>query len=204
VDQWFLNLFPRPEPYRFTPSGGGYQTLNFLPAIATMLLGLMAGELLRSERTPRQKLVTLLVAGSILLSAGMIAGWTVCPVVKRIWTPAWTLFSGGWAVWLLAAFYAVIDVAGWRRWAWPLVVVGMNSILFYLMAQLMHGWTWGMIKIHFGPLMKWGPVDRGLDWLFGPQGFNPVYLPIVESLAVLLAFWLICWWLYQKRLFVRI
>jgi predicted acyltransferase len=184
-DVWFLNLFPRPEPFRFNE--GGYQTLNFVPSMATMILGLMAGELLRGRRSPHAKLVTLVLAGAGCLALGWLAGQSVCPIVKRIWTPSWVLFSAGWTFLLLAGFYLVIDLRGYRRWALPLVVVGMNSIAMYCMAQLMKPWVRTSLKVHLGP-----------QWFAGTYG------PIVESAAVLLVLWLICLWLYRRGIFLRI
>jgi predicted acyltransferase len=203
-DLWFLNLFPREKPYALKPGDGGYPTLNFIPSMATMILGLMAGELLRSARSAKTKLVLLVLTGVVLMVGALIAGGTVCPIVKRIWTPSWALLSGAYVVWMLAAFYALVDLAGYRRWAFPLAVVGMNSIVIYLMGQLMKGWTWSMLKIHLGPLLTWGPIDRAIRAIFGPAGFNPIYVPIVQSASVLLVFWLICWWLYRQKIFVRI
>jgi predicted acyltransferase len=96
-DRWFLNLFPREEPFVF--NGGGYQTLSFVPTLATMILGLLAGGILRSPRTPWERLRWLVAAGV----AGIASGWLIgaiglCPVVKRIWTPSFTLWSGGWCL----------------------------------------------------------------------------------------------------------
>jgi predicted acyltransferase len=190
-DLWFLNLFPGEKPFALKPGGGGYATLNFLPSVATMILGVMAGELLRSARSARAKLLILVVAGAVLLALGLAADRAGCPIVKRIWTPSWVLYSGALVVWMLAALYAVIDVVGLRRWAWPLVVVGMNSIAMYMMAQLMKGWVWSMLGIHFGPL-------------FGPVSLDPAYMPILQSASVLLVLWLICVWMYRRKIFVRI
>jgi heparan-alpha-glucosaminide N-acetyltransferase len=201
-DRWFLNLFPRQKPFMY--ERGGYQTLNFVPSIATMIFGLMAGQLLRSPRKPRAKLAILVLAGVALLAAGLIVSWTGCPIVKRIWTPSWALVSGGCVVWILAAIYAVVDVAGYRRWTFPLVVVGMNPMVMYMMFQLLCGWTWHMLNVHFGGLARSAAVQSMLCFLLGPDGFDPVYLPIVRSLSVLLAFWLVCWWLYRQRIFVRL
>src|SRR5262249_48702635 len=133
-DRWFLELFPGGD--RFRVSAGGYQTLNFVPSMATMLLGLMAGELLRGPRTKEQKLGLLLAAGAVCLVLGLLAGEFACPIVKRIWTPSWVLYSAGWTFWMLAGFFLVIDVWGWKGWALPFVVVGMNSIAMYCLAQL--------------------------------------------------------------------
>src|SRR5207302_7822498 len=101
--------------------------------------GLMAGELLRGPKNGAAKLGWLAAAGLACLVLGQIAGWTVCPIVKRIWTPSFAVYSAGWVLWMLAAFYAVCDLKGWKRWAFPLTVVGMNSIAIYLMSQLLRG-----------------------------------------------------------------
>jgi len=201
-DGWFLNLFPRPEPFDFEP--GGYQTLNFIPSLATMIFGLMAGELLRSPRSGKGKLAALFLGGLVLLAAGLAAGWTVCPIVKRIWTPSWALYSGGWVVWMLAALYGVIDIAGFRRWTFLFVVVGMNSIAMYCMVCVARGWIWDQLRIHFGWILQSEPCASALRLTFGPGGFDPVYLPIVECLSALAVLWLICWWMYRRRIFIRV
>jgi heparan-alpha-glucosaminide N-acetyltransferase len=184
-DVWFLNLFPRPKPFEFEP--GGYQTLNFVPSMITMILGLMAGEMLRGPRSRRSKLGILIAAGLGCLALGYLAGMFVCPIVKRIWTPSWAVYSAGWTFLLLAAFYLLIDVAGWRRWAFVFVVVGMNSIAMYCMAQLMKGWVRVRLKMHLNPA-----------WFEGTYG------PIISAAAVLLVLWLVCLWMYRRKLFLRI
>ncbi len=187
-DSWFLPLFPPVKPDEpFLYNGGGYQTLNFIPSMGTMILGLMAGECLRSRRDGMRKFYVLVMAGAVCLALGWLTGLFVCPLVKRIWTPSWTLFSTGWTFWLLAGFYWLIDLRGWRLWAFPLVVVGMNSIVMYCMAQLLKGWVGETLKRHLGP------------WLFeGPMG------PAVQSALVLCVFWLVCLWMYRRKLFLRL
>ncbi len=191
-DRWFLNLFPRSKEWLF--NGGGYQTLNFIPSLATMIFGLLTGGLLRSPRTGRQKLAMLVVCGL----AGLLVGWGldaagVCPLVKRIWTPSWVFFSTGWTLLALAAFYGVVDLAGFRRWTFPLVVVGMNSIVMYVMAELMVDWLASRWQVHLGSeiFTFWGRID-------------PIYQPLVQSSLVLATMWLICYWLYRQKIFVRI
>lgn len=168
-------------------NGGGYQTLNFVPSLATMIFGLLAGQLLMGPRTAGEKLRLLVVAGAAALALGVLLGQTVCPIVKRIWTPSWAIYSAGWTCWMLAAFYAVIDMQGWRRWAWPLVIVGMNSIAVYMLAETLHPFIIETLRTHFG---------QGL--------FTGTYGPLTSSLAVLLFLWLTCWWLYRQRIFIRI
>jgi predicted acyltransferase len=184
-DVWFLNLFPRATPFRY--SEGGYQTLNFVPSMGTMILGLMAGEWLRRPISGERKFWGLMAAASVCLVLGLLAGWTVCPIIKRIWTPSWVLFSAGWTFGFLAAFYGIIDLGGYKRWAFPLLVVGMNSIAIYLMSQLMRGFVRQSLRTHLG---TW--------WTVGPFG------PPIELAAILGVFWLICWWMYRRGIFLKI
>jgi predicted acyltransferase len=186
-DRWFLNLFPRPDGKPFVRNPEGYQTLNFVPSIATMLFGVLAGEFLRSPRGGWAKVQGLAVSGALGIVAGSLLDGTVCPIVKRIWTPSWAVYSAGWACWALAVLYAVVDVLGYRRWAFPLVVVGLNSIAMYLMAQLMKPFVRSTLRTHLGP-----------------EPFRGTYGPVVESAAVLLVLWLICLWMYRRRIFLRI
>ncbi len=129
-DRWFLNLMPRAAA--FTHSNGGYQTLNFVPALATMIFGLMAGQLLHRDLAVTVKLKRLVLAGLAGLVLGQALALTgICPMVKRIWTPTWALFSGGWVILLLAVSVAVLDWRGWKRWAFPLIVAGLNPMALY-------------------------------------------------------------------------
>src|SRR5262249_10113399 len=184
-DVWFLNLFPRAQPFRFEP--GGYQTLNFVPSLATMLLGLMAGEMLRTPRRNVEKFAILVAAACVRLAAGWLMGQYVCPLVKRIWTPSWAVYSAGWTLAILACFFGIIEVVGWKRWAFPLVVVGMNSIAMYCMAQLLKPWIRDTLVTHLGK---------------GP--FTGTYGPIWQYTATLAVLWLICFWLYHRRIFIPI
>lgn len=188
-DRWFLNLFPRETP--FTHNGGGYSTLSFIPTLATMILGLLAGGLLRSERAAAAKVKWLCFAGVLGLVFGAAADWFgVCPLVKRIWTPSWVLFSGGWCFLFLAGFYVVVDLLGFKRSAFPLVVIGMNSIAAYCMAHLFERFVMKNLKTHLG---------QDFFKLFGPA-----YEPFWHGLAALLVLWLLLYWMYRKRIFLKI
>jgi heparan-alpha-glucosaminide N-acetyltransferase len=188
-DAWLLNLFPRQEPW--VANGGGYNTLNFVPSLATMIFGLLAGELLRSERPQQRKLAILLVCGAAALIFGLACHFGgVCPIVKKIWTPSFTLVSGGLCLLTLGLLYAVVDLAGWRRWAFPAVVVGMNSIAAYAMIHLIAHWTLENYLRHFGPEMF---------TIFGPP-----FEPLLQNLAVGAFIWLICFWMYRRELFLRL
>ena len=189
VDRGLLNLFPRREPFVY--DGGGYQTINFIPSLATMLFGLMAGELLRSRRSAQAKLKVLLLAGFVGLVVAQILDLSgICPLVKRIWTPSWAIFATGWCCLILAGLFALIDMANLRRWTFPLLVVGTNSIAIYCMRMLMPGWTSGTLRIHLG---------QDVFSLCGA-----VWAPTLQAVTVGLAFWMVCWWLYRKKIFLRI
>ena len=202
-DRWLLNKLPRSEPFEFNQ--GGYTTLNFIPSIFTMLLGVMAGQLLRGPRRPIVKFLLLVAGGVVCMALGATAGATVCPVVKRIWTPSWALCSGAYVLWLLAAFYLVCDVVRFKLWSWPLVVVGMNSIAVYVMFQSIRGWTAKMLTIHLGPDLMPALVKNWLDTTTGVDlGQDGPYAPVVQSVMVLLVFWLISVWMYRQKIFVRV
>ena len=127
VDQWFLNLFPRERPFAF--NGGGYLTLNFVPSLATMIFGLLAGGVLRAPAPGARRSGCWYVGrGRHRCSAWRIHMLGICPIVKRIWTPSWTLFSAGWVTLFLAGYYYVIDLRASVRWTYPFLVVGRTRL----------------------------------------------------------------------------
>jgi predicted acyltransferase len=188
-DNWFLNLFPR--EHRFTQNEGGYCTLSFIPTLATMILGLLAGNVLRSNRKPEARVKWLLLAGVIGIISGLAAGWLgICPIVKRIWTPSWTLFSGGICFVLLAGFYWLMDINHRKRWAFPLTVIGMNSIAAYCIAHLFPAFIGQNLATHLG------------ERIF--QIFGDAYEPLIRGSSILLILWLILFWMYRRKIFLRI
>jgi predicted acyltransferase len=226
IDREYLSRFPREtdewQGRTYWVNKGGYQTFNFIPSIATMLFGLMAGRLLRSDRSDMQKLKWLMLAGGICLVTGMAidtsiwpakipgCNWSFCPIVKRIWSPSWAVFSAGWTFWILGLLYWIIDVRRWKAWAFPLVVVGMNSIAMYCMAQLLKPWISKVLRIHLPNVdALLDPITVrffnlhtvSYDYLFS-ETF--AYAPVWESLARVFVLWLICLWLYKRKIFLRI
>jgi predicted acyltransferase len=188
-DIWFLNLFPRQAPFTF--NAGGYQTLNFVPSLATMIFGLLAGQQVRSDAPGATKCRRLLIAGLMGIVMGQVlAALGCCPIVKRIWTPTWAIFSGGLVTVLLAAFVAVMDLGGRQRWAFPLVVAGLNPITLYCLWQLAPGFIRETLQTHLG------------QQVFASLG--PTSVPMLERISVLVVLWLILLWMYRKRLFLRI
>jgi predicted acyltransferase len=131
------------------------------------------------------------VAGVALAAAGLLLQWLgIVPIVKRIWTSSYTLYSGGLVCLMLAGFYYIVDVKGWKRWAFPLLVIGANSILVYVMSGTLEH-----------------PVAAGLEWLVGEHAFalfGAPFEPVVRGAMVLLVFWLVLYVMYRRRWFVRI
>ena len=215
-DREWLNKPPRFEDgfrgKKFWANTGGYTTLNFIPSIATMIFGLMAGQLLIGPETEQRKCRLLFASGFILLVVGMLMdthiwpintgdwGWTISPTIKRMWTPTWVIFSTGWVLLMMGLFFLIFDVLKVKRLAFPLVVVGMNSIAFYLMASLIHGWIGRNLETHLAT------IDTAFSTSLIPIFFSEknIYAPINESLLILFTMWLIVFWMYRRKLFIRV
>ncbi len=191
--QWF---FLNTEPYK--PNSGGYTTLNFIPSIGTTLLGILCGQILiRIDLSKWSKLGILLTGAVICFGLGIATHEYVCPIVKRIWTPSWVLFSGGYVIGMLALFYFLFDILPLKLLAFPLVVVGMNSILIYMMGQTISGWMReSVVKVHLA-----GMIEN----VFGPKALDPQwYGPITLPSTVFLLYWLFLLWLYRQRIFLKL
>ncbi len=175
---------------------GNYVGLNAIPSAATMIFGVMAGQWVLTGRREDRTALILAAAGVLGILAGAAIGmrvWEgrdpVVPLVKRIWTPSFAVYSAGWTTLLLAGFYWLIDVIGFRRWAFPLVVVGMNSIAAYVIGGAFGGWFRSLSGV-------W------VAWLAGPLG--PVGFPIVQHVLFAAAAWGVLYWLYRRRVFFRL
>lgn len=189
-DKWFMNLFPRENPYLY--NSGGYVTLSFIPTLGTMILGLLAGNLLKSSRLQKEKLIRFIVIGITLIVFAVILHFSgINPIVKRIWTPAWTIFSGGICFLMLAFFYGVIDMAGKRNWSFFLMIVGVNSIAAYVIADGgMRSYISDALFTHLG---------QNFNELFGAS-----YAAFVSGSLILFIEWLILYWMYKRRIFIKI
>lgn len=189
-DQWFMNLFPRESPFLF--NSGGYSTLSFIPTLGTMVLGLLAGNVLNSSLTSKEKLKSFIITGIVLILIGALLHVSgINPVVKRIWTPAWTIFSGGICFLFLAFFYGLIDMSDRKVSAFALMVIGTNSIAAYVIADGgMRGLINDSLYIHLG---------QNFDQIFGSA-----YSTLVSGGLVLFFEWLILYWMYKKKIFIKI
>ena len=201
-DVW---LFNRPGflqwPLEFHHNSGGYCTLSFIPTLGTMLMGLLAGRVLISPRTHGHKLTWLAIAAAAGIALGLLLDATgACPLVKRIWTPSWTLYSGGLCCCFLAFFYTVADVWGLRRSLFVLKVIGMNSLAAYFMAHLWTSFINEALIRHFGALAdSWTS-----SMAFRQKELHPAYLNVIKGAAILAAEWLILLWMYRRKFFIKV
>ncbi len=188
-DRWFLNLFPRESEFLF--NGGGYSTLSFIPTLGTMLLGLIAGNWLRSDIGARNRWIRMASAAVLCMALGWgISNAGYCPSVKKIWTPTWTLWSGGICFAILLAFYSICDLAGWKSWTFPWVVIGANSIAAYVMDWTMKDWIQENLLKHFG---------QSIFQIAGAE-----VEPFLLGLTTLAILWMILFWMYRQRIFIKI
>ena len=187
-DTSFMNWFPREKPFEY--NGGGYSTLSFIPTLGTMIFGLLAGSWLLAGAN-QKSLGLLAFMGIVCLTIGYgLDRYGVCPNVKRIWTPTWTIFSAGWCFLLLAFFMLTTDLIGRSGWAFPLKVIGANSIVAYCGSHLIGGFVLSSFKTFFGAEIF--------------QKLGKDYEPLVSGFAILAVYWLVLWWMYAKKIFVRI
>jgi predicted acyltransferase len=188
-DTWFLNLFPRESPFLYNE--GGWSTLSFIPTLATMMLGMWSGAWLKTPRSQEEKFRGLAMSGVALTLAGLILQWVhLNPIIKRIWTSSYTLYSGGLILLILAGLYFITEIKGWRRWAFPLLVIGSNSIAIYVMSWTIEHFVSSALTRHFGtaPFLVLGPA----------------FEPVLRGIGVLIVFWLILYWMYRRKIFLRI
>jgi heparan-alpha-glucosaminide N-acetyltransferase len=165
---------------------GHYTTINFIGNAVTILFGCWAGMLAQSPRTHAARLRILAACAAGGFAAGL-ALQPFNPMVKRLWTPSFTFFSTGWVIAMLMAFYWVVEVKGWRKWTFPFVIFGMNSIFIYSFSQVLRGW-----------------LDRGLRVFTGNFAFLGPPGAIPQNLVVLGVMWYLCFWLYRRKIFFKI
>jgi predicted acyltransferase len=174
-------------------NGGGWVAINFIPTAAHTIWGVLAGRLMASSRPPRQKLRTLVIFGVTAVLLGYTLDWTdLDPIIKRICTASFVLASGGWALLTLALFYWVVDIAGSRRWVWFFAIVGMNPIFIYIFMETA-GSQW---LVDFSRAFISDALVR--------LGTTETLAHFINSVAVLAMAWGLCYWLYTKKIFIKI
>jgi predicted acyltransferase len=165
--------------------------LSTIPAAATTLFGILTGHWLRTERTRIEKVVGMFVAGAICVALGW-AWHPFFPINKALWTSSYVLFTAGLALQLLALCYYVIDIKGYRRWAWPFEVFGVNALALFvgtgLMVKLM-----GLLHVQ-----PWVFSRLFLSWA------SPINASLAYAIAFILLWLLLMWLLYRKRIYIKV
>jgi predicted acyltransferase len=167
--------------------------LSTIPAVATCLLGVFAGLLLKNQTVAgRRKVICLLSFGAASVALGWLWGIQF-PVIKKIWTSSYVLVVGGYSAILLGVFYQIVDVWKWRAWCQPFVWMGMNSITIYLTSNLLGGFR------KPGDRLVGGDIEAFLN-MHVAGGFGGLMISIT---GLLLAF-LFAWFLYKRKIFLRL
>lgn len=179
IDQ---QLIPGKLYYGFGDNEG---LISTLPAICTVLMGSLAGYWLRSERTGSRKAAGLTIAGLACVAVGYLWGF-VFPIIKIIWTSSYTLFSGGLCLMLLALFYWIIDVKGYRKWAFFFIVIGVNPITIYFLQRF----------VDFGGIAEF--------FLSGVAANAGLLAPLIIPVGILAIKWLLLWFLYRHKIFFKV
>ncbi|MCE5266325.1 MAG: DUF5009 domain-containing protein [Planctomycetaceae bacterium] len=175
IDQLVLDVSRRDRGFTWVVTSLGFS--------ATVLLGALAGQLLRTRLSASRKLLALATTGVALAVSGWVWSYWL-PLNRHVWTSSMILWTGGLSFLVLAASYAVLDVAGVRRWAYPFVVVGANALLAYSLDPLIDPWT--------RPLMR----SVAPDW-------STPGIRLAAAIIEVGALWVICWVLYRRRIFLR-
>jgi predicted acyltransferase len=174
-------------------SGGGWVAINFIPTAAHTIWGVLAGKLLASGISNWKKVRILLVFGIPAVLLGYILDWVgLDPIIKRICTASFVLTSGGWALLTLAFFYWLVDIMGIKRWVRFFAIVGMNSIFIYVFMETA-GKQW--LRAFSAAFISDALVRLGT---------TETLANFVNSLAVLAMAWGLCYWLYRRKIFIKI
>lgn len=166
---------------------GYYTTINFIGNAVTILFGCWAGLLLRTRRSHTEKLRILGACSAAAIALGL-ALQPLSPMVKRLWTGSFTFFSAGWVILMLMVFYWVVEVRQARRWAFPFLVLGMNSIFVYMLGEI--------------AIRDW--LDRGLANFTGDFKVLGQFGAIPQQVLVLAVLWYVCYWLHERNIFFKI
>ncbi|MEO7653508.1 MAG: heparan-alpha-glucosaminide N-acetyltransferase domain-containing protein [Bryobacteraceae bacterium] len=191
IDGLFLTGHMYANTKTWDPEG----IVSTIPAIATVLFGILAGELLRTQRSEAEKTAWLFLSGNVLLLAGSIMDvWL--PVNKSLWTSSYAVFMAGMASIVFAGFYLIVDVQGLRRWARPFAIYGMNAIALYVLsgalAHILSFWKIG------GKSMQ----SILYDLLFAPLA-SPASASLLWSLTEVAFFFAVALLMYRRKWFVR-
>ncbi len=176
VDRWIFH-------YDYDPA---YSTLNFLASTVWTLSGVWVGRLLMTPRTQLEKL-KLMAGGMALCFVAAFALNPWIPMIKQLCTASFILYSLGWVLFMLIAFYVAIEMFGYRKWTFPLVVVGANSIFIYSLGMVLREW-----------------LDRAVGVFTFHYTWIGTFAPVAQACTVFAVMWSLCYWLYRRKIFLKL
>lgn len=160
---------------------------TIITSIAVVVYGSIIGKLLVKRTSDKHFMKTLAQFGVIGIVSGLVLH-PVIPVIKRMFTPSYTLFTCGIISFMLLLFFWLIEVRGFRKWSFPFIVFGMNSIFVYMLNGLFRGWLLETGGVFINPLVC----------------FIGVWIAPLTHFVRLLVEWLVCFWLYRRKIFFKI
>lgn len=198
IDSLFLSGHMWSQTKTWDPEG----IVSTLPAVATTLFGVLTGHYLRSQHSKEEKTAWMFVAGNILLLLGAALDMWL-PINKSIWTTSYSIFMAGWALVCFAMFYWIIDVKGYKRWAKPFVIFGMNAITVYVLS--------GLIGRLYGSILTLQQSDGAEISLQGyifrtfflPLG-SPINASLIFAICFLLFLFLLAWIMWKRNWFLKV
>jgi predicted acyltransferase len=165
--------------------------VSTLPAIATVLLGTLAGDVMVASRSMGHRLRSLLAIGVVLIAAGLICDvWL--PINKKLWTSSFALFMAGLDFVLFAGFAWAVDVRGWQRPVRPFVVLGMNAIAVYMVSELLETQL-RVMRLREALYVR----------VFAPLA-SPTNASLLYALAYTLLMFVVAWMLYRRQWFLKV
>ncbi len=182
IDRMLLN----PDTFCCYETGDSSGLLPTIAAVGTALLGMIIGEFFMTKIKPMKKVLYLLLIAILLMIVGQV--WNLFfPINKHLWTSSFVCWVGGLSILLLAVFYLVIDVWKFQKWAFPFIVIGMNSITIYLANRII-GW------------------DNANDILISgfARLFPGAWFPFIMAIGYVMIGWLFLYILYKKRIFLKV
>lgn len=175
--------------------------LSTIPAVATALFGVLAGRWLMERREAVDKIAGLFAAGSLCVIASYVWDWFF-PINKALWTSSYVMFTGGLALQLLALCYWAIDLKGYKRWAQPFVVFGVNALALYVLSSLMMK---AMLVIKAPKLDgTMGDLKTFIYERVFATWLSPINASLAFALSYVALWWLLMYALYRRRIFIKV
>lgn len=204
VGAWLDRLLMDGHLWRQSKTWDPEGLLTTVPAVASQLLGVLAGYVLASKRLPAEKAMTWVLAGLASLWLAQVLDAWLMPINKALWTPSYVFAMAGWALLVFAAFYWLLDAmpqplarARWARWLHPLVVFGMNALFLFALSGL-------VAKLLYTVKVGESTLGRALYAPLRDSGLAPVNASLLHAIAFVGVMYAVAWFMYRKHWFIKV